>query len=104
MELVTYPIDLSGADFHAYAARSLASANAVSETEGMARLGDILYAMSQATGGLSTVAYQRYRAASSAGGVFELEETKLMFGFLQLAGICTDKEVEVAINNWPQRC
>jgi hypothetical protein len=104
MELVTYPINLSGADFHAYAARSLASANAVSETEGMARLGDILYAMSQAAGGLLTLAYQRYRAASSAGGVFELEETKLMIGVLKSVGVCTVEEMEAVINNWPQRC
>ena len=104
MELQTYPVELNGAAFHSYAAQSLATANAVSETDGMARLGDIIHATSQATGGLLTVAYQRYLAASSPGGVFELSETKLMLGFLQSAGICTEQEVEAIINNWPQRC
>ena len=99
----TNPIDMNFAYFHSYASQSLASTHKISQADGMARLGDIIYALSQATGGLLTIAYQRYLSDSSSGDVFKLSETVDMLSALQSANICTEKEAEGIINDWPCR-
>lgn len=98
------PQSLSGVEFHNYCAESLATVNATSPTQGIARLGMILANLeaARAQSGLLMIAWVRYSAAGGPGGRYSFGDVQTLVMALQAAGIMTTPEATAIVDGWPQ--